>query len=356
MNYSDISILCLRNPWDGGYQCFDIFYNDIISSLRRMGVNYYITSNVDEACEILRRERIDFSISIGKYQFNRSGIALYDQFKIPNYEWIIDNPFKYSENTESEYNRLVMIDEEFLHMPGFGRADYLSLPLGMPDELFYSNDVRIKGILVPWKLRDLSNLKQMINDSPMHNEIWEFIDAFDFEKSFIKQFVSFLATHPIADDRIFFRLTNDYIRMTKRINMLRSIREYPLFLLSDQEYPFLHGKNITYLPTGDYVTTLSLQKKYKYVLNNNPNYDCCLHDRVSHACANGAIVISDESSFLYRIGFPLTVNYSRFHEIDEMVFLADESGTDYVLQQRNCLEEYRMTNVLCKLIHNHFCE
>jgi len=354
MKPEDVSVLCLRNPWDGGYQCFDVFYRDTISSFDRMRVNCCIASTYDEACKILSTKRIDFSLSIGKYQFYRDGLALYDRFKITNYEWIIDNPFKYSENTESEYNRLIMIDSEFKLMPGFDRPDYLTLPLGMPDEQYPSGNERKKGILVPWKLRDLSVLKRNIDDSPMSKDIWRFIDSFDNEKSFIRQFVPFLEECSIADDRMFFRLANDYIRMKKRINMLNSIKEYPLVLLSDQSFPFLKGKNISYLQTGDYMTTLSLQKKYKYVLNNNPNYDMCLHDRVSHACANGATVISDESTFLRQIGFPLTVRYSKFDEIDEMVLCADECGKDYGLQQRKCLEAYRMTNVLSELIMYHF--
>lgn len=354
MLIENVTILCLKNNWNGGYQCFDVFYQDIYDSLDKMKIKYFIANSYEDAERILQNNNISFSICIGKYCFIKDGIALYDKYRVVNYEWIIDNPYKYSENLNTPYNRLLMIDDEFRLMPEFQRKDYLTLSLGIPENQYDLKTERKKAVLVPWKIKQRTFLEKLIYESTMKNQIFDFIDGYDYESSYIQYFVNYLKTNDVVDDRIFFRLTNDYIRFIKRITMLNSIKEYAVVIASDEKNDDIKGNNVSYIPTGNFKTTLALQKEYKYVLNNNPNYDMCIHDRVGHAVANGAIVISDKSTLLKKLFFPLAVEFSRFNEIDRILFECDNSTTDYSLIQRECLKDYRMNNTLVKMIQHYF--
>lgn len=353
MQIEYITVLCLRNNWNGGYQCFDVFYQDIYDSLEKMNIKYFVADSYEEAENILKNNNVSFSICIGKYCFVKDGIPLYDKYRIVNYEWIIDNPFKYSENLNTPYNRLVMIDDEFKLMPGFQRKDYPAFSLGIPEKQYDVKKYRKKAVLVPWKIKQRAFLERLIYESPMKNQIFDFIGGYDYDSSYIQYIVKYLNENEVDDDRIFFRLTNDYIRFIKRITMINSIKEYAVVIASDEKNDDINGSNVSYVPKGNFKTTLTLQKEYKYVLNNNPNYDMCIHDRVGHAVANGAIVVSDKSTLLKNLSFPLTVEFSKFRELDRILMECDNSKIDYALLQRECLKNYRMNITLEKMIQHY---
>jgi len=353
MNYQDITVLCLWNPWKGGYQCFDVFNQEIISALDQMHVHYLTAHTPEEAVRLYQTNRIDFSFCIGQYCFFYNNIPLYDYFHVVNYEWVIDNPFKYSENTVSPYHRLIMIDDEFHLMPGFDRADYLTLSLGIPEESYSKTAERIPAVLVPWKIKKLSVLESNIAQSDMREQLFDFIDHFDYDASYIRALTAYFRTHEIADQISFFMLSNDYIRLKKRIDMLSAIRNYPIVIASDEKIEELNNANISYVPKGNFLTTLALQKQYRYVLNNNPNYDMCLHDRVGHAVSNGAAVVSDRSSLLKKLDFPLTVPHSQFSELDQILYAADDSAAEIAAVQDACTKEFRMKRTMEKLIQHY---
>ncbi len=347
-----MNVLCLRNNFTGGYHAFKTFYDEILDGFEKLGVNVFVADSVTEAMKFYETESIDFSLNIGKYFFFLNDIPLYDVFKIVNYEWIIDNPLKYNADTKSIYNRLIMIDSEFLSIDGFYRSDYMVLPLGGPH--FEYNEVKRKNaVLVPWRIKSLSDLTIKIEESPFPNEILDFIHNYDYDSSYISFFNQYLNECKSIKDRVlFFRLTNDYIRADKRIRMVNAIHDYPVVIVTDEHCKEIIGDNVSYLPTGDFLTTLDLQRQYRYVLNSNPNYYMSLHERVTHAIANGAVVVTDENALLTDINFPLRIKQSNLGALDELIHYADQNFVQLLNKQRNCVFEYRMENTLKKIIMN----
>lgn len=353
MNYQDITILCLWNPWKGGYQCFDFFNQEILTALDKMNVHYLVARTPEEAIRLYKENRIDFSFCIGQYCFFHNGEALYDIFRVVNYEWVIDNPFKYSENTASPYHRLVMIDDEFHLMPGFAREDYMTLSLGIPEVQYQATQKRIQAVLVPWKIKKISVLENNIEQSEMCSQLFDFINHYDYDSSYIRALTAYFSKHEVADQISFFMLSNDYIRLKKRLDMLNAIQKYPIVIAADEKIEGLSGSNISYVPKGNFMTTLTLQQRYRYVLNNNPNYDVCLHDRVGHAISNGAVVVSDRNRLMRELNFPMTLPHSDFSKLDEMLFSSDNSAPEIAAVQNSCTKDYRMKRTMEKMIQHY---
>lgn len=351
------NILVLINTFNGGYQSFKIFYDEIIKGINTLGHEPIIVDNVADANRVCKNNKISFSINIGKYDYYINNQPLYDVYGLINYDWIIDNPIKYIKygiDTKSSYNRLIFIDKDFSLIEGFGRDDYLWIPLGGPIENINNEVCRKNAILVPWDLRtEIPQISDIIDSSIMHNVIWEFINSFNYDQSYIKQYNAFLENKPIEESDKFFLLTNKYIRTKKRIDIINSIRNWELVIPSDYQNSQLIGPNIRYIPTGNFAKTIQLQRQYKYILNSTPNYDYCVHERISYGSANGAIVITDSNSLLQENDFPMVFTYEHLSDIE---FIIDESignEEEILFKQRECLKPYKMNQAILSILLNY---
>lgn len=347
----DIKILVLKNNFSGSFNSFSVLYEELMNGLENLGIKFYCANNVIDAKKVMDNENISFSICIGKYEFFYNEKPLYNIYKIVNYQWIIDNPLKYDLDSGSKYNRLIMIDREFLSLRGFNRYDYLILSHGMP-EFRFEEKSRENGILVPMKIMDMDELIERIRKSEEQKNVLSFLKSYEWDVSFIKQYNLFVETHEIKDEKLFFRLCNSYVRSKKRIDMINSVKCCKLYVLSDKRNKYLVGNNIEYLPATGFKDTIKLMQEYKYVLNSNPNFNQCLHERISYALANGAVVITEENLLLKDIDFPVRIKYSDFNRIDCMI--NDLScSEDYNYLQRKCVEEFSIENQLQKLISHY---
>jgi hypothetical protein len=102
-----------------------------------------------------------------------------------------------------------------------------------------------------------------------------------------------------------------------------------------------------------YFDMLKKQKEHKIILNCNPNFDLCLHDRVSYSVSNGAIVLSDKNRLLDEISFPFSYRYSEMNYLDDKI---DECLKMWDLireKQQACIKTFSCDYIISKIIDNY---
>lgn len=348
-----LNVLVLKNNWDGVYNAFDSFYRELCQGLKKNNINFSIANNLDEAKKMLQKTKFDFSIYIGVYDFIDAGIPLFEKYQLLNYQWVIDNPYVYKCLPKSKYNRLIMIDEDFYLSGDYFDKNGLVLSLGAP-ETYFNNKNKIDAILVPWRLKKFSDIKATAEKFGVKDELNDFIAKSNLKGSFHRQFNDYLKNNKILKTEELFRVANDYFRLYKRIQMLNSIKKHKLVITSDTPNEDLINDNITYIKPVNFDEIEKMQKQYKYVLNANPNYDNCLHDRVSHSVVNGAVVISDKTPFLEKIHFPLCFDFDNFKLIDECIDDIANKFDDVLSEQRKCIEKFSISNQIKKIVKNYY--
>lgn len=347
---SEYRILLLKSNFSGGFLAFDEFVNVIEDCCNKYNIKCFISNTVQSAIDILEKEKIDFSISIGEYKYlDENGTKLYDRFKIHNYLWVMDNPYKLNLDTKSMYNHLITIDKEFLTMLGINRSDYLSLPMVFPSST-YKNSNRINAIFVPMKINSLNFIKEKIENDIDKDNINLFIENFNYDKSYIIQFKSFLESHVVNNNQSFFRLTNSYIKAKKRIMVLNSIKHFDLYLLSKDLINEIDNPKVHYIPDCNFKETCELMKKYKYVLSASPNYDFALHERMSYAIKMGAILLCDNISIAQELNMPGTYSYSELNQIDNIIINLNDNVVD---SQVESLNKYEFEKIINEIIKNY---
>jgi hypothetical protein len=348
-------VLILENNFDGGHGAFPCYNAELTNGFKQNNIKFFVAKSVEEAITIYTNNDISFSINIGVYDYYLMGQPLYDVYKIVNYEWIIDNPrryVKYNIDFVSEYNRLIYIDKDFFKINS--RDDYVWQSLGGPNNDFSSSEARIEGIFVPMDIRGTpESILDKTTDIKTREHVVEFVASFDYDQSFVDQSLSFVRNKGITDYDEFILIANAYIRLKKRIDLISSIKRHNIYIASDYINPCLKNKNIHYLPEGNFNKSLELQRKHKYVLNCTPNYEYCLHERITYAACNGAVVISDENSFLGELNFPGIIQYSRLAEIDDFI---DELDKDYELvreTQKRIVDSFKMKNAIKNIVKHY---
>ena len=155
-------ILLLNNNFTGAYGSQEIFLQEIYHSLRMEGFEVFISESVEESIKYLRNKKIDFSVGIGQYlQYIDSG-PLYELFKTPHYQWVIDNPCKVGYDKQSRFIKYLIIDKEFeLLMPSVVHKTFFA-SLGVPAGNYSAIDVKNKkdGIVFSGQIRNSFDLKQ----------------------------------------------------------------------------------------------------------------------------------------------------------------------------------------------------
>lgn len=349
-----MNVVLLVDTYIGAYDSFVVFYNILELALKRNGVNVFISKSIKEADEIIAANKIDFTINIGQYHYFKNNVALYDIYKITNYQWIIDNPLRY-ENCDitSNYNRLIFIDETFEQMPNFKRYDFLSLPLPFMQDDSSIETLRSNVIFAPLKIKSEKFFWDLIEMSKDKKHIMDFLSEYQFDIEFNSFFVSFIQNRNIYDLKNFFELVNGLVRIKKRLHILRSIKYHKVIIASDNREDYNFSKNISFVRPMGYFDMLKKQKEHKIILNCNPNFDLCLHDRVSYSVSNGAIVLSDKNRLLDEISFPFSYRYSEMNYLDDKI---DECLKMWDLireKQQTCIKTFGCDYIISKIIDNY---
>lgn len=336
-------VLLLQNNFSGGHLAYGQFINTISNHFTKYGIKHFVVSSVKDAEFIIQNHHIDFSINIASYNYFVDGEPLFETYGIHNFQWLMDNPLKLKLLSPSKFNHYIAIDKEFLD--GLGNNN-LWIPMVFPDRVIQNSNRETK-ILASLKFRSLEDIKNEFAQSYLKNNIIDFIQTFDYDKSFIEQFRRYVSLNKIKNQIEFFKYTNSYIRANKRIMILNSIKEHDIVLLSNRKISDIHNPRVTFMNEKTFAETTILQQKFKFVLNVNPNYDETLHDRVSYAIKNGAIIISDKNKFLKRIDMPGCFSYYELDNIDNII---NELPNNISEIQNCCISRFDFVHSFKKII------
>ncbi len=346
-----MNVLILKDNYKGVYNSFDEFYKVIIDMFINNHIHIFIANTIDEAIYCLTNKRINFTLNIGQYHFYKDQKPLYDLYEVINYQWIIDNPLRYDNcDYYSKYNRMIFIDNSFKLFIQNNRSDYLTLPIPFKTQTRRCQN-KIDAIFAPIKIKSKSFFENLIDKSKEKELILDFLDKYDFDSSFGEFYCNYRETHQIINEKEFFEIVNGYIRIQKRLKSISSIKKHMVIIASNNPDNLIFSKNVVFINPLNYNKIISTSKKYKYILNCNPNFDYCIHDRVSYSIMEGTIVISDANKLLKEIDMPLLYNYSETN-IDDII----DSITDYDLllsKQVFALSNFSSSIICSKIIENY---
>lgn len=348
-----INVLILKCDYKGIYDSFGEFYKNIEHMFLEYGAEVIYANSIDEAIEILQRNDVDFTINVGQYPYYYEGKPLYDIFETVNYQWVIDNPLRYPFcDMDSQYNRMIYIDSHFALYPNCGRADYLNISLPYPKYNDLKSASGNNSVLAPMKVKDIDTFEQRIESSDDKDLLKKFIRDYNLDDSFNLSILKFVSDNNISNLSEFFEIANGYIRVRKRVLMLQAIKKHEVFVLSEKPENKCFNNNILFLGKRNYTEYLKLQNEFKIVLNSNPNFDSCIHDRVSSAIMNGRLIVSDYNEMLMSIDMPMCFEYSEVFKLDDILEEAERNFELIHNKQVDCL---RKSNVPCaeSIINNY---
>lgn len=321
-----ITVLFLNNNFYGSYSSNQIFFDEIIVAFRKKGINVLVASKVNEAMEMYEKEKINFSLSFSKYKYFYNGLPLYEKYKIINYQWVSDNPLKMNIDFESEWIKYIFIDNEYpLIIDNKIKNECLYRPLGfLEDNIMMPLSQKNGRLLFPCKIRNLNELFAKINESSISLKIKKFLDFYNRDTSFIKSITKFYKEENFFDLSIkeyFFRLTNEYIRAEKRLWVIEHIEAYKVDILSEDYGNKIKSKNVTFVSPVKYSMLNKIINNYSLVINVDPNYHSCIHDRFIKAVSSGSICITNNNELTSTIT-DVTYSFERADSIMEAIELS----------------------------------
>lgn len=353
-DYRRLNILLLNNNFSGSYNSNKFYYKEIEMELTRMGCNVFLVDTIQKAVDIYEKYRIDFSLCLGVYKYEIEGIKLYDYYKIPNYQWISDNPFKMDIDYNSTFIKYIFIDYEFIRMTHEIKNEPLVLPLGcIKKEPHFNFTNKINGVLFPGQVRNIDNIELEINNSRFKMAINQFIADYDMDTSFIDAFTNFADSSGLSLEKEFFRLCNSYIRAYKRIIVLKAIKDIPVYIAGQKQYNGFSG-NYNFLGEKSFYEIENLMSNYRYVLNVDPNYYDCIHDRVSRAINVGSVVISNNSKALCsQKGYSNTYSFRDIQDINKLLHYTEREYKDIHMKQLKFIEDSYWDVSLKKIVDDY---
>lgn len=349
-----MKVLILKDKYAGAYDSFPVFFENLLSAFKKCGIEAILSDKIENIIKIIEKNDIDFTINIGQYNFFSNGIELYKKYPIINYQWIIDNPLRYPNvDFKSSRNRLINIDKSFELFEGKIRTDYLNLPLVFP-EVETIDENRINAVFAPIKIKSLNEFELKIYRSSNRTIIEDLINDYNFDDSLSEKIAIMFQLHPEIENKFeIFEIINGYFRVRKRIKLISSIKKHPVIVASQKPCELKFEDNISFMDPLNYAEIQQYQKKYTFLLNCNPNYDLCLHDRVSYGIAKGSIIISDKNILLNKLNMPLCVCYSEVKKLDELLDYAILNRSDILRKQRSCIEQYKYQKIVDIIIDNY---
>ena len=332
-NFEKLNVLCLNNNFYGSYESSQVFHKELMMAFENIGVRVFESSDWKSAERICSDVAIDFSISFGKY-FYRTDDFFYNRYKIPHYQWVSDNPLKMNLDTSSEFITYIFIDEEYVKMISELNNKCLFLPLGFSEKNFRQFNKRPNKILLPCKIRNLNELWDRISKSQFSALIKEFVSNYNLDDSYITALTIFFRDKNINDlaTKIeIFRLSNEFLRIQKRLSVINSLSDYKIYIAGeDYQNTLRYPKKVEFLPPIQYSNLIDAMQGFKFVVNVDPNYHACIHDRFIRAVGSGCICLTNQNFVmqrwnkdLYTFNGQKNINdlISKINSDDEMTFL-----------------------------------
>ena len=349
------SILILNNNFYGSYCSNQYFYNEICRSLEILGKRYTIVNSIKDAIKVFENDDVSFSLCLGKYEYYVDSIPLYDKYGVLNYQWISDDPMKFNIDHNSKLIRYIFIDHQFPQMAGRLMHQPLILPLGyLPEKEQSADTQKVNGILFPGQIRCLNSIEVEIEHSGIKNEIIDFLDAYDLDSSYITAYR--ITEKKISESykREFFRLTNSYTRTLKRLKAVDSISSMPVFIAGDKTDNYYGNADVRFIGKYDYSQIETVMNSYRYLLNVDPNYHSCIHERVSRGINAGALVFSNESETVNRMkGFPCVYRFDGTLTINSILSNNDFCFSEIFKQERYFIRDTSWIRSLERIINDY---
>ena len=350
----DFNVLCLNNNFYGSYESSQVFYRELILAFKNIGVNVLEANDWQSAEKICNNFTVDFSVSFGKYCYQQEDF-FYNRYNIPHYQWISDNPLKMNLDTSSSLVTYIFIDEEYTKMiPQVG--NFLILPLGFPEKKFLNFSKRTNKILIPCKIRNLNKLWQTISDSSQGSLIKEFLFDYSLDDSYITRLTKFFKQKNIVDaeDKILiFRLSNEFLRIQKRLSVINSLSDYKVYIAGeDYRNTLKYPDKVIYLKPIKYQNLFEAMQNFKIVVNVDPNYHACIHDRFVRAVGSGCICLTNQNFVMERWNDNV-YTFDGKKNVNDLVCKVMENDEEIFLNQSECIKNFSWESSAKKIIEHY---
>lgn len=350
-----INVLVLNNNFYGSYSSNQVFFDELVCAFQSIGINTFTASSVEEAMSIFESNKINFSISFSKYQYFYNGVPLYEIYKVLNYQWVSDNPIKMNLDSGSKWIKYIFIDEEYPLAMKKTQNDCLFLPLGYLEKNVMQPSGGNGRVLIPCKVRNINQLYCEIATSSHAKQMKKFLGDYDRNSSFIKSFKKFIEENTAEinqDKERIFRLLNEYVRIEKRLWAIEHVYSMPVDILSEDCGNIIKNKNASFIEPVSYSELSSLINQYAIVINVDPNYHVCIHDRFIKAISSGAICVTNENMMINKI---TQLTYS-FNEPNSISLAIEQTlRDDQWNEQMGAIMEYSWEKSARKIADDYIC-
>lgn len=342
----EMNILLISNSFNGAYGSIHVFLKELKECLEKEHDTVYVSTCISESLDILEHGNVDFSVGFGKYMQWIDGRPLYDIKKVMHYQWIIDNPMKMELDETSQWIKYIFIDEEFYQCTAKKeKIPYLNLPLGVRQLSPVCN--KAQGIVFSGQIKNANKIYSEIKQSAYEKEIKSIIDHYleNLDGSFIK-----IISEDKQVEKEIFGLSNSFFRAYKRIKVIQAIKEYPVYLIGDVgDEELRNRKNVHLLGKQDYGSSFFIASKYKFALNVDPNYQKCVHDRVTRSICSGTMPVSNYSVPLAQAFGEniLYYHYSEVNRLEDRLHCLDAARYDEMLEKARDIVSKKFTWNAC---------
>ncbi len=297
-----ITVLGLNNNFYGSYSSNQVFFDELMEAFTTYDVRVFTASTIKEAIHLYENEDISFSIGFSKYKYFLDEIPLYEIYHKINYQWVSDNPLKMNLDVDSKWVKYIFIDNEYPMMLKHDSPNgYLFRPIGFLERNVMEPQKKNERVIIPCKIRNLNYIYRKINESKESSLMKRFLELYDRDSSYIKFLYSFFDYEHICDKEAFFRLTNEYIRIEKRIWVIEHIYDLPIDILSDDFGNDIKNSNASFLPTIAYEKLSKFINEYSFAVNVDPNYHACIHDRFIKTISSGTVCVTNRNNLTEQI-------------------------------------------------------
>ena len=337
----------IKNNASIAHEAIGEFLQEIHSNLSGLGHDVFVIKNSDDYLLLCQNKLVDLTIGIGKYDFHSHNRPLYDAYKIPHFNWIIDNPIKMNLDLASDYVYYIFIDLQFFAVLGkYDIQRCLFLPIGVSvNEKNYAE--KKIDVLFAGQIKDVKKLYGEIKNlpKPLRQSIQIIIEIifFDPSQSFIDVF-NIMVNHESSayldeEKKIIFKYANSYTRAYKRKLVINNIKNTNICIIGDVEDSQIQSQgNVKIYSPLPYRMLGKLYSHTKFALNISPNYSYSCHDRILHSVSNGACCVSD-SNYILRLFFRDLVSIV-FYDLNDLSTLDEKlnfllASGDYKIIHKN---------------------
>lgn len=347
-----LNILCLNNNFYGSYESSQIFHVELAAAFRNIGAKVFEAADWQSAENICKVAPLNFSVSFGKY-FYATDDFFYNKYKIPHYQWVSDNPLKMNLDTTSGLITYIFIDEEYVKMLSSLANECLILPLGFLEKNFQPFDKKRRGILFPCKIRNLKSVWRDIQESSVAKLVKDFLFDYELDDSYISSLSRFFEQKEIicpATRILIFRLSNEFLRVKKRLTILNSLSDYSIYVAGeDYQNVLRRPSNVTFLPPIKYANLVEVMKSFRFVVNVDPNYHACIHDRFVRAVGAGCVCLTNQNFVMQRWNAN-TYTFDDKSDINDLIQKVSGDVEGNFFRQLNCIKKFSWEESAKKIV------